>query len=296
MFYFRNLTVKKVMRLFLQWKLLKYLKRLNKRRKRRERLQKCEAGSDAAVRKPSLDIEVKCDWVEDEGGALPEDREGAEDGGDEHKERGEVARQNSFLEIIEKSSDQESRLLEGNASMVNICTQQPLIHNLVDMVSLSSSCLRTEASKHGMCINILKDQLIVMEELWNHYVHFHLCEIEIVNVDWVEQNKNPVFHEPKFLQTETEKNIRLLSEDISTSSLSENTPHVIKTSPTVAPLHLAQEHQNLFTVFPSVEEMAEQTPSPPTSCTKHKLDRQGVEVRKICKELFLVCIFLFLLA
>ena len=252
------------MRFFLQSKLLKYLRRINKRKKRREDLSNCEAESDAAV-----DMEVMLDWVED--------------GKDECMERARLGIQ---------SSGQGSRLDEGNTPVVNMCTQKPIVNNLLHMVALSSSCLRTEASKHGVCIN--SEQIIVMEELWCHFVHFHLSEMEVVDTEWVEQNKSPIFQEPDFLQTEKGKkkasllsqDRKLVSQDLSTSSMSEKTHHTsrpekdMKTFPTDASLHSAQD---LFPVFSSVDERAEQTPAVPAatlSYTPPTLDMQEVEVRK----------------
>jgi hypothetical protein len=272
------------MRFFLQWKLLKYLRRLNKRKKRREGLC-CEAESDAAV-----DAEVRLDWVEE--------------GKDECMER---ARQKTFTEMCIKSSGQESRLDEGDTTVVNMYTQPPLVKNLLDLVSLSSSCMRTEASKHGVCINSVKQEIIVMEELWYHFVHFHLSEMEVVDTDWVEQNKSPVFQEPDFLQAEKGKkkasllsqDRKLVSQDLSTSSLSEKTHQTsrpekdMKTVPTDASLRSAQD---LFPVFSSVEKRAEQTPAVPAatpSYTPPSLDMQEVEVRKRKSIFFYYAYFYF---
>ena len=62
-------------------------------------------------------------------------------------------------------------------------TMDIIVKNINHFVVLSNFCLRTEASKHRVCKNSKNQKLLVMEELWNHYLKFHLDEID---TEWKE--------------------------------------------------------------------------------------------------------------
>jgi len=56
----------------------------------------------------------------------------------------------------------------------DICTVEIIVNNLKDMLALGTSILRPEASKHRVCNSSRKQKLQVVEELWEHYLKFHL--------------------------------------------------------------------------------------------------------------------------
>jgi len=56
----------------------------------------------------------------------------------------------------------------------DICTVDIIVNNLKDMLALGTSILRPEASKHRVCNSSRKQKLQVVEELWEHYLKFHL--------------------------------------------------------------------------------------------------------------------------
>ena len=58
-----------------------------------------------------------------------------------------------------------------------------IVENINHFVVRSNFCLWTEASKHRVCENNNNQKLIVMEELWNHYLKFHLNEID---TEWMD--------------------------------------------------------------------------------------------------------------
>jgi len=56
----------------------------------------------------------------------------------------------------------------------DVCTVDIIVTNLKDMLALGTSILRPEASKHRVCNSSRKQKLQVVEELWEHYLKFHL--------------------------------------------------------------------------------------------------------------------------
>ena len=56
----------------------------------------------------------------------------------------------------------------------DICTVEIIVNNLKDRFALGTSILRPEASKHRVCNSSRKQKLQVVEELWEHYLKFHL--------------------------------------------------------------------------------------------------------------------------
>jgi len=56
----------------------------------------------------------------------------------------------------------------------DVCTVEIIVTNLKDMLALGTSILRPEASKHRVCNSSRKQKLQVVEELWEHYLKFHL--------------------------------------------------------------------------------------------------------------------------
>jgi len=60
----------------------------------------------------------------------------------------------------------------------DICTVDIIVNNLKDMLALGTSILRPEASKHRVCNSSRKQKLQVVEELWEHYLKFHLKDTE----------------------------------------------------------------------------------------------------------------------
>jgi len=60
----------------------------------------------------------------------------------------------------------------------DICTVDIIVNNLKDMLALGTSILRPEASKHRVCNSSRKQKLQVVEELWEHYLKFHLKQTE----------------------------------------------------------------------------------------------------------------------
>jgi len=60
----------------------------------------------------------------------------------------------------------------------DICTVEIIVNNLKDMLALGTSILRPEASKHRVCNSSRKQKLQVVEELWEHYLKFHLKDTE----------------------------------------------------------------------------------------------------------------------
>jgi len=60
----------------------------------------------------------------------------------------------------------------------DVCTVDIIVNNLTDMLALGTSILRPEASKHRVANSSRKQKLQVVEELWEHYLKFHLKETE----------------------------------------------------------------------------------------------------------------------
>jgi len=60
----------------------------------------------------------------------------------------------------------------------DICTVDIIVNNLKDMLALGTSILRPEASKHRVCNSSRKQKLQVVEELWEHYLKFHLKQTD----------------------------------------------------------------------------------------------------------------------
>jgi len=60
----------------------------------------------------------------------------------------------------------------------DICNVDIIVNNLKDMLALGTSVLRPEASKHRVCNSSRKQKLQVVEELWEHYLKFHLKDTE----------------------------------------------------------------------------------------------------------------------
>jgi len=60
----------------------------------------------------------------------------------------------------------------------DVCTVDIIVSNLKDMLALGTSILRPEASKHRVANSSRKQKLQVVEELWEHYLKFHLKETE----------------------------------------------------------------------------------------------------------------------
>jgi len=60
----------------------------------------------------------------------------------------------------------------------DICTVDIIVNNLKDMLALGTSILRPEASKHRVCNSSRKQKLQVVEELWEHYLKFHLKDTD----------------------------------------------------------------------------------------------------------------------
>jgi hypothetical protein len=56
----------------------------------------------------------------------------------------------------------------------DICAAGIIVNNLKDMLALGNSSLRPEASRHRVCNASRKQKLQVVEELWEHYLQFHL--------------------------------------------------------------------------------------------------------------------------
>eukprot|EP00088_Acartia_fossae_P051603 TRINITY_DN5799_c0_g1_i1.p1 TRINITY_DN5799_c0_g1~~TRINITY_DN5799_c0_g1_i1.p1 ORF type:complete len:619 (+),score=173.67 TRINITY_DN5799_c0_g1_i1:103-1959(+) len=56
----------------------------------------------------------------------------------------------------------------------DVCTVDIIVDNLKDMLALGTSILRPEASKHRVANSSRKQKLQVVEELWEHYLKFHL--------------------------------------------------------------------------------------------------------------------------
>merc|ERR1719323_1060414 len=60
----------------------------------------------------------------------------------------------------------------------DICNVDIIVNNLKDMLALGTSILRPEASKHRVCNSSRKQKLQVVEELWEHYLKFHLKDTD----------------------------------------------------------------------------------------------------------------------
>jgi len=60
----------------------------------------------------------------------------------------------------------------------DVCTVDIIVNNLKDMLALGTSILRPEASKHRVANSSRKQKLQVVEELWEHYLKFHLKDTE----------------------------------------------------------------------------------------------------------------------
>lgn len=56
----------------------------------------------------------------------------------------------------------------------DVCTVDIIVDNLKDMLALGTSILRPEASKHRVANSSRKQKVQVVEELWEHYIKFHL--------------------------------------------------------------------------------------------------------------------------
>jgi len=63
----------------------------------------------------------------------------------------------------------------------DICTVDIIVNNLKDMLALGTSILRPEASKHRVCNSSRKQKLQVVEELWEHYLKFHLKDTDVAH-------------------------------------------------------------------------------------------------------------------
>merc|ERR1712002_1308380 len=60
----------------------------------------------------------------------------------------------------------------------DICNVDIIVNNLKDMLALGTSILRPEASRHRVANSSRKQKLQVVEELWEHYLKFHLKQTE----------------------------------------------------------------------------------------------------------------------
>jgi len=60
----------------------------------------------------------------------------------------------------------------------DVCTVDIIVNNLKDMLALGTSILRPEASKHRVANSSRKQKIQVVEELWEHYLKFHLKDTE----------------------------------------------------------------------------------------------------------------------
>jgi len=81
----------------------------------------------------------------------------------------------------------------------DVCTVDIIVDNLKDMLALGTSILRPEASKHRVANSSRKQKLQVVEELWDHYLKFHLKGTVRHTGDSVEEEYEtdcvPVFQE-----------------------------------------------------------------------------------------------------
>ena len=132
------------MRFYNQLKLIKYFRRLHKRRRRKEK-------------------EMLENILKSENKGLTED--------DNH------------CSEVDPGKKVHTGTPDCGCKKPVYCTMGIIVKNISDFVVLSNFCLRTEASKHRVCKNIKNQKLIVMEELWNHYLKFHLNEID---TEWMD--------------------------------------------------------------------------------------------------------------
>jgi hypothetical protein len=80
----------------------------------------------------------------------------------------------------------------------DVCTVDIIVDNLKDMLALGTSILRPEASKHRVANSSRKQKLQVVEELWDHYIKFHLKgTAALKQADHIEEEyeSDSVFHE-----------------------------------------------------------------------------------------------------
>jgi len=76
----------------------------------------------------------------------------------------------------------------------DVCTVDIIVNNLKDMLALGTSILRPEASKHRVANSSRKQKLQVVEELWEHYLKFHLKDAEGSEVVEEEYESDGAFH------------------------------------------------------------------------------------------------------
>jgi len=84
----------------------------------------------------------------------------------------------------------------------DICSVDIIVNNLKDMLALGTSILRPEASKHRVANSSRKQKLQVVEELWEHYLKFHLKETE--SGDGVMERKDTGFIDESHIRYEDE--------------------------------------------------------------------------------------------
>jgi len=72
----------------------------------------------------------------------------------------------------------------------DVCAVDIIVNNLKDMLALGTSILRPEASKHRVANSSRKQKLQVVEELWEHYLKFHLKQTEASDVQMALERKD----------------------------------------------------------------------------------------------------------
>jgi len=72
----------------------------------------------------------------------------------------------------------------------DVCSVDIIVNNLKDMLALGTSILRPEASKHRVANSSRKQKLQVVEELWEHYLKFHLKQTEASDVQMALERKD----------------------------------------------------------------------------------------------------------
>lgn len=77
----------------------------------------------------------------------------------------------------------------------DVCTVDIIVNNLKDMLALGTSILRPEASKHRVANSSRKQKLQVVEELWEHYLKFHLRDTESSEVVEEEYESDTAYEE-----------------------------------------------------------------------------------------------------
>eukprot|EP00092_Neocalanus_flemingeri_P073262 GFUD01090347.1.p1 GENE.GFUD01090347.1~~GFUD01090347.1.p1 ORF type:complete len:341 (-),score=117.50 GFUD01090347.1:13-1035(-) len=126
-------------------------------------------------KKKSVDIRsdaVKLTHVPENNDANMSFNETAIEAGKESKE--EVIRKKTKNVVIKKEKVQNMY-----KKSTDICTAGNMVNSMQDLLAMSITILRPEASKHGVSSKSgRKPKLQLVEEVWEHYLKFHLKQTE----------------------------------------------------------------------------------------------------------------------